>query len=131
MCGRFSIGLPRCDGKPKRPIANRPQDTTLPHKREDDMATTLIHESDISKVEPTRQRPGDVKPSYSEALAADLRERIEGEVRFSDGDRALYATDGSNYRQAPIGVVIPKSIDDVVATVAMARKYGAPILSRG
>ena len=95
------------------------------------MATTLIHESDISKVEPTRRRAGDATPPYAGALAADLRERIEGEVRFSDGDRALYATDGSNYRQAPIGVVIPKNIEDVVTTVAMARKYGAPILSRG
>ena len=41
------------------------------------------------------------------ALAAELREAIQGEVRFDDGSRALYATDGSNYRQVPIGVVIP------------------------
>lgn len=95
------------------------------------MATTLIHESDIEKALPARQRQGDRKPDYADNLEADLRERIEGEVRFSDGDRALYATDGSNYRQAPVGVVLPKSIDDVVTTVAMARKYGAPILSRG
>ena len=65
------------------------------------------------------------------ALEAALREAIEGEVRFSAGDRALYASTGSNYRQLPIGVVIPRSIDDVVATVALAREHGAPILSRG
>ena len=52
-------------------------------------------------------------------------------MRFDDGSRALYATDGSNYRQVPIGVVIPESVDDVIATVAACRKHGAPVLSRG
>src|SRR5437868_7649331 len=67
----------------------------------------------------------------SEDLAADLRQNIRGEVRFDDGTRALYATDGSNYRQVPIGVVLPRDADDVVAAVSLARKYGAPILCRG
>jgi FAD/FMN-containing dehydrogenase/Fe-S oxidoreductase len=65
------------------------------------------------------------------ALAAELRARIRGEVRFDAGSRALYATDGSNYRQVPIGVVIPRTIDDVVETMAAARRYDAPILARG
>ena len=64
-------------------------------------------------------------------LAADLRRRVRGEVRFDAGSRALYATDGSNYRQVPIGVVIPKIADDVVETLAVARRYGAPVLARG
>jgi FAD/FMN-containing dehydrogenase/Fe-S oxidoreductase len=64
-------------------------------------------------------------------LAAVLKRKITGEVRFDDGSRALYATDASNYRQVPIGVVIPRSIDDVVATVATAREFGVPILPRG
>ena len=51
---------------------------------------------------------------------------LSGEVRFDAGSRALYATDGSNYRQVPIGVVIPRSIEDVVATVATCRRFGAP-----
>src|SRR3954451_4266877 len=55
------------------------------------------------------------------ALYADLRRAISGEVRFDAGSRALYATDGSNYRQVPIGVVIPLDVDDVVATVAGVR----------
>ena len=59
-------------------------------------------------------------------LAADLRASIEGEVRFDAGSRALYATDGSNYRQVPIGVVIPRSTDDLMHAVAIARRYGAP-----
>src|SRR3954465_13193007 len=64
-------------------------------------------------------------------LASDLRRAIHGEVRFDRGSRALYATDGSNYRQVPIGVVIPRGADDVVATVEICRTHGAPILSRG
>jgi FAD/FMN-containing dehydrogenase/Fe-S oxidoreductase len=64
-------------------------------------------------------------------LAHELERHIEGEVRFDDGSRALYATDASNYRQVPIGVVIPRSIEDVVETIALCREYGAPILSRG
>src|SRR6202040_3179418 len=65
------------------------------------------------------------------ALAAALRREIRGEVRFDDGSRALYATDASNYRQVPIGVVMPRDQNDVIATVALARKFGAPILARG
>jgi FAD/FMN-containing dehydrogenase/Fe-S oxidoreductase len=64
-------------------------------------------------------------------LEADLRRRITGEVRFDVGSRVLYAADASNYRQVPIGVVIPRSIEDVIATVAIAREHGAPILNRG
>ena len=64
-------------------------------------------------------------------LASALRRRVSGEVCFDDGSRALYATDGSNYRQIPIGVVLPRSVDDVVATISLAREYGAPILCRG
>jgi FAD/FMN-containing dehydrogenase/Fe-S oxidoreductase len=64
-------------------------------------------------------------------LAHELVRNIAGEVRFSAGDRALYATDGSNYRQVPIGVVIPRSIADVITTIRLCREHGAPVLSRG
>src|SRR5271166_7198570 len=64
-------------------------------------------------------------------LAQALRSNIRGEVRFDPGSRALYATDGSNYRQVPIGVVLPHDVDDVIATISLAREYGAPILCRG
>ena len=67
----------------------------------------------------------------AQALEPILRRNIKGEVRFDDGDRALYATDGSNYRQVPIGVVIPRDADDVEATVAACRRFGAPVLGRG
>src|SRR5215472_15234876 len=65
------------------------------------------------------------------SLESSLRSRIAGEVRFDTSSRALYATDGSSYRQVPIGVVIPRHADDVIATIATCREYGAPVLSRG
>jgi FAD/FMN-containing dehydrogenase/Fe-S oxidoreductase len=67
----------------------------------------------------------------SAGLEAALRARIKGEVRFDAGSRALYATDASNYRNVPIGLVIPRDEEDVIATVAVCREFDAPILSRG
>ena len=65
------------------------------------------------------------------ALERALQKQIRGEVRFDYGSRALYSTDGSNYRQIPIGVVVPRNNDDVLAAVALCRQYGAPLLPRG
>jgi FAD/FMN-containing dehydrogenase/Fe-S oxidoreductase len=65
------------------------------------------------------------------ALATDLRRAIEGDVRFDAGARAMYATDASNYRQPPIGVVVPRTLDDVVAVHRVCREHGAPIVNRG
>ncbi len=65
------------------------------------------------------------------SLEKSLRRELRGDVRFDDGSRALYATDGSSYRQVPIGVVLPRDAEDVVAAVALARKHGAPLLCRG
>ena len=64
-------------------------------------------------------------------LAEELRNAIRGEVRFDDGARSLYSTDSSNYRQIPIGVVIPRDRSDVITTVELCRKYRAPITCRG
>ena len=64
-------------------------------------------------------------------LASALTRHVRGDVRFDDGSRALYATDGSNYRQVPIGIVLPRNADDVIATISLARDFGAPILCRG
>ena len=65
------------------------------------------------------------------ALESELRSRIRGEVRFDDGSKAMYSTDASNYRQIPIGVVIPRDAEDVVQSVAVARQFGVPLLPRG
>src|SRR5580704_19024050 len=67
----------------------------------------------------------------ADALEQQLRAAILGEVRFDAASKALYATDGSNYRHIPIGVVIPLDEADVIATVAICRALSAPILSRG
>jgi len=67
----------------------------------------------------------------SAALERALRREIRGDVRFDDGSRALYATDGSNYRQVPIGVVLPRGVDDVIAAITLCREFDAPLLSRG
>ncbi|MBF0375686.1 MAG: FAD-binding oxidoreductase, partial [Alphaproteobacteria bacterium] len=67
----------------------------------------------------------------ADLLAAELSRRCEGEVRFDRGSRALYATDASNYRQVPIGVVVPRTIEDVVAAVDACRRHGVPVLARG
>jgi FAD/FMN-containing dehydrogenase/Fe-S oxidoreductase len=64
-------------------------------------------------------------------LAEALRSRLRGEVRFDQSARALYATDGSNYRQVPIGVVLPHDTDDVLAAISACREFGAPLLCRG
>src|SRR5271154_3946026 len=64
-------------------------------------------------------------------LEAELRRRVRGEVRFDAASRALYATDASNYRHVPIGLVVPLDEEDVVAAVAVCRAHDAPILSRG
>ncbi|WP_197681450.1 FAD-binding oxidoreductase [Actinopolymorpha singaporensis] len=64
-------------------------------------------------------------------LERHLRRHVKGEVRFDDGTRAMYASDASNFRQVPIGVVVPRTLDDVVATAVACHRYGAPLLSRG
>ncbi|MGH7633451.1 MAG: FAD-binding oxidoreductase, partial [Gemmatimonadaceae bacterium] len=65
------------------------------------------------------------------SLAAALRRELRGDVRFDTGSRALYATDSSNYRQVPIGVVIPRDVDDLVAAVATCHRFDVPVLARG
>src|SRR5688572_18246649 len=64
-------------------------------------------------------------------LEAALRASLAGEVRFDAGARAAYASDASNYRQVPIGVVLPRSAADVEAALAACRDHGAPVLARG
>ncbi|NUR77945.1 MAG: FAD-binding oxidoreductase, partial [Thermoleophilia bacterium] len=85
----------------------------------------------VKPVPDARTRPvGDLTLDVRR-LADDLRSVVTGEVRFSNGDRALYAAGGSNYRQLPIGVVIPRTLDDVVAALEVCRGHDAPVLSVG
>ncbi len=70
------------------------------------------------------------KPDLA-SLRRDLRMIVDGEVRFDAGTRAAYSTDASNFRQVPIGVVLPRTVEAAVAAVSVCRRYGAPVLSRG
>lgn len=72
----------------------------------------------------------DVFPQATE-LEAYLKRKIRGEVRFDQGSRALYTTDASNYRQIPIGVVVPFDAEDTLTAVRACRDFGAPVLARG
>ena len=67
----------------------------------------------------------------SQQLVDELSRGVDGEVRFDLGSRATYATDSSNYRQLPLGVVVPRHVDDVVATIEVCARHGVPVLSRG
>ena len=66
-----------------------------------------------------------------EALERDLRAQLQGEVRFDPLSRSLYSTDASVYQIAPLGVVVVRSREDVIRTVALARKHGVSITARG
>ncbi len=89
-----------------------------------------VPRADLGGTEWTREPPAGW-PGDAAALAAELARRVEGGVGFDRGSRALYATDASNYRQPPIGVVWPRHGDDVRAAVETCRRFDAPILGRG
>ncbi|PZG01747.1 FAD-binding and (Fe-S)-binding domain-containing protein [Micromonospora deserti] len=81
--------------------------------------------------EPVLRPPGPVGDIDLAALAADLRAEVDGEVRFDAGSRGAYSTDASNYRQVPLGVVLPRTVEAAVAAVAVCRRHRAPLVSRG
>ncbi|MCB4824448.1 FAD-binding and (Fe-S)-binding domain-containing protein [Roseicella aerolata] len=64
-------------------------------------------------------------------LAERLRRETQGEVLWTPGDRGRYATDASIYQVEPVGVLVPRSIADVEAAMAICREAGVPVLPRG
>ena len=78
---------------------------------------------------------GGTQPDQAVVDVGHLKRRLEqtvrGEVRFDAATRAVYANDSSNYRQVPLGVVIPRSVEDVVNTHRACAEFGAPIVNRG
>ncbi len=64
------------------------------------------------------------------ALEAELRRRVQGEVRFDAYSKAMYSTDASIYRMDPVGVVIPRSADDIAAVVEICNRSGTAVLPR-
>jgi FAD/FMN-containing dehydrogenase len=93
-----------------------------------DVISTRLVTARAQRAQPVDRRR---RRDQARGLEADLRRRVGGEVRFDDGARALYSTDHSIYRLVPIGVVIPRDADDVIATVTACREHDAPILGRG
>src|SRR5437660_11370232 len=65
------------------------------------------------------------------ALRAALMDAIAGEVRFDRLDRALYSTDASVYQIVPLGVVLPRTADEVAAVLQICARFGVPITARG
>src|SRR4051794_11324136 len=79
--------------------------------------------------------PLDVAPPVCadslDALRTTLAAEILGEVRFDRLSRALYSTDASVYQIVPVGVVLPRSGADVIATVRACGRFGVPLTARG
>jgi FAD/FMN-containing dehydrogenase len=69
--------------------------------------------------------------SRARELAGALRAEVRGEVRFDAGTRSAYSGDSSNYRQVPIGVVLPRDADDVDTALRICREHQASVLARG
>ena len=69
--------------------------------------------------------------SVMEDLLHDLQKQIAGEVRFDDMTKVLYSTDASIYEIEPLGVVLPRTPEDAIATVEICGRYGVPVLLRG
>src|SRR3989440_1008289 len=64
-------------------------------------------------------------------LYQSLKSRVRGGVRFDRASRLMYSTDASIYEIEPIGVVIPRTHEDVFATMEIAREFKVPVLPRG
>jgi FAD/FMN-containing dehydrogenase/Fe-S oxidoreductase len=85
----------------------------------------------LHAIMPTREVQGSSTVADVHGLELKLQKLVSGEVRFDAGTKVIYGVDASNYRHVPIGVVLPKSIEDVINTVATCHEFGIPLLSRG
>src|SRR5690242_15234544 len=97
------------------------------------MSLLIRNEKLFSKLpeDALRHARNGMRPAEIDELRQELSKCIEGEVRFDRGSIALYATDSSNFREIPLGIVVPRSIDDVVETHRLCSRFGAPLLNRG
>ncbi len=72
-----------------------------------------------------------ISRSRSGSLEARLRRDVAGEVYFDAFTRGRYSVDASIYQIDPVGVVVPKSVGDVEATIALCAQAGVPVVPRG
>ena len=81
----------------------------------------------ISLPDPVVRRSGSpAGPAALHEFERDLRLRVDGEVRFDAGSRGAYSTDASNYRQVPIGVVVPRTVAAGAEAVAACCRRPRP-----
>lgn len=85
-----------------------------------DVAPTTLTEREMRSISQEKQD-----------LADELKRHVRGEVRFDGYSRMLYSTDASLYQVQPVGVVIPRTVEDVQATVEIATRRNVPVLPRG
>lgn len=90
----------------------------------------LEHPDSPSHTHGTAQ-PAAVDGALLARIADELNTKVQGEVRFSERARALYATDASPYEIKPYGVVLPRTAEDVRHVLTIANRYGLPVLPRG
>jgi FAD/FMN-containing dehydrogenase len=90
-----------------------------------------VETAGLGAYSPQQFRTAHERFGAAKELEAKLRTSVKGEIRFDEASRALYATDASNYRQVPIGLVVPRDESDVIATIAACHELGAPVLPRG
>ncbi|WP_410835579.1 FAD-linked oxidase C-terminal domain-containing protein [Paraburkholderia sp. SIMBA_030] len=104
------------------------------------MGTSIDEEQGVNVMDDAARHAAQAEPvarpfkgtaAVMQALEADLRRHVRGEVRFDAGSKALYASDASNYRQVPLAVVVPADVDDLLETVAACRRNDVPFLARG
>ncbi len=72
-----------------------------------------------------------VRVQQGQELEQELKRHVQGDVRFDAFSKVLYSTDASIYQMEPVGVVLPKGKDDVLAVVDVARRNGVPVMPRG
>src|SRR5262245_60925887 len=75
--------------------------------------------------------PGPAAGPDPEAVADDLRRRVEGDVLFDPLHRTLYSTAACIYQVMPLGAVVPRHEGDVLAVLEYARRQRIPITARG
>lgn len=72
-----------------------------------------------------------MQESRKQELEQELKKQLRGEVLFDEMSRLLYSTDASLYQIKPLGVVIPRTKDDIRRAVLTAARYQVPVLPRG
>jgi FAD/FMN-containing dehydrogenase/Fe-S oxidoreductase len=85
--------------------------------------------SEASRAGAVRSRASDAPEAAT--LESALRSAIRGDVEFGSGTRAVYATDSSNYRQVPIGVVFPRDEEDTATALRICAEHDVPVFGRG